>query len=213
MPLSWLFQYFPVKAISVPSSRVTLKACGESCCRHSFSVFTNLETCTVSLRSPESVNSTIVTCFGSLAVPCPCLCASASAVSDFLEKMPIIQKYSPPPIAAAEKRNARRGVLPAELLSIELNMVLPVNSTWPRQKRISSTQHAQQLAIGCIVAQLPEHDAAQMVFADIGHLLSHRLWTVIAPEVVVVPHAACCGFFVVLSVHHARQLFERAVTA
>src|SRR5262252_5490797 len=196
-PVSWLSQYLPVKAISVPSWRVTSKACGESCCRHSLSVFTVFGTCTVSLRSPESVNSTIVTSCG-----CPpgagCFGVSTSAVFDFLEKKPIIKKYSPPPAAAAETRKARREVLPVELLSTEVNIVLPVKSTSPRQKRIASfsSQDAQQFAVGRIVAQLPEHHAAQMLLADIFHLFLHRFGAVIAPEVFVVPDAAGAGVWV-----------------
>src|SRR6266849_5020899 len=85
-PLSCRFQYCPEKAISVSSWRVMAKALDESCFFHSLSLLTILGSCTTLFRSPESVNSTMVTscgfCDGWLLM-------LASAGCDFL----VNQKY------------------------------------------------------------------------------------------------------------------------
>src|SRR6516162_3888975 len=73
-------------------------------------------------------------------------------------------------------------------------------------------QRLQQFTIIRILAQLPEHDAAQSMAANIFHLSLERLRTVVAPEVLAAPHRAGNGGCVVLSIG-IRQGFQYAVTA
>src|SRR2546423_7403131 len=81
------------------------------------------------------------------------------------------------------------------------------------KKRISLDECTQQLAVSRVMAQLPEHHAAQMLPANVRHFLIHRLRAVVAPEITVVPHAARGCLFIVLAVRHAGQLLECAISA
>src|SRR5579884_3104424 len=63
------------------------------------------------------------------------------------------------------------------------------------------------------MAQLPEHDAGQMVMTDVFHFFTHGLRTVIAPEISAIPDAARNCLFVILAVHYSSKGLERPVTS
>src|SRR5215472_681711 len=73
-------------------------------------------------------------------------------------------------------------------------------------------QRPQQFTIVRILAQLPEHDTAQSMAANVFHLSLERLRTVVAPKILGTPHGAGNGCWVVLSIG-IRQGFQHAVTA
>src|SRR5579871_1858424 len=103
MPASCRFQYAPVKANSVPASRVISKAAGDSCFRHSPSLLTTFGTRTVSSRFPTSEKRTIVT-----------RCAPPGVAAGFASTSGLLfQDHSASPASAhAEpKRKARRPTL------------------------------------------------------------------------------------------------------
>ena len=81
IPLSCRFQYFPVYAISVSACRVISNAPGESCFRHSSSVFTTFAIFTFPSRLPSSENCTIVTSPGSDFAALQSRAASATATT------------------------------------------------------------------------------------------------------------------------------------
>src|SRR5690242_8064570 len=83
----------------------------------------------------------------------------------------------------------------------------------PKCLRPSGAQRSQQLYIGCVMAQFPEHYSTQMLLANIGHFLPHRLRTVIAPVIAIVPDCAGGGLLVVLAVDLARKLLQLAIAS
>src|SRR5215472_12993955 len=76
---------------------------------------------------------------------------------------------------------------------------------------LSPSKDAQQLSIGSIVTQLPEHHAAQALAPDVVHLGPHRLRTVIAPEAALMPERAGYGLLIIIAVC-CRQGFQLAIT-
>src|SRR5277367_1844333 len=59
--------YSPLNAYSVPARRATWKARGESCARHSTSVFTSLGTGVVPSLLPDAANCSMVTIWPAVA--------------------------------------------------------------------------------------------------------------------------------------------------
>src|SRR6185312_2395851 len=103
-PLSCRFQYFPLKAISVSAWRVISNCPGDSCLRHSSSLFTTLGTWTFCSRFPESENCTIVTSPG-----------TPFGIAASISRGLCIDHNAAPAIAETENpRNARRLTLTDE---------------------------------------------------------------------------------------------------
>src|ERR1700722_6739714 len=98
-PFSWLFGFSFVYGCSVPDSRVTSNESGESCFRHSSSVFSIRATVTVPSRLPALVNCTIFTIFGS-----PAAAASTWMGADLWKN----DQTSPTTAMLAPIKNARR---------------------------------------------------------------------------------------------------------